>query len=314
MLLLTQRRAEPVRFRSADLLGGASKVVPAGTLVRLPAVPNSLDFSGYNTLSLAATIAGLSGGDSFVLAADTVDPESATGAVLASSLGRLNAITTTANGSKAATVSLRPRVLTPSSDVTPVDTQWGRYGSSGGGPPPFATTWQCVNTKDDFTSFIARNANPDGTYTYKFGLTGVIAGTSFPIAFRATRLFAVPMGDHVFLTFSVVTDTGAKYDSPEFNCTVFTDSWVNYSTTVNIAQATGIAPHNSLWITARVPTPVGVDVWCAITYMALNLSDFAAPSGNPGIFPFMSNALVLDATACAHDVTVSGLVAELTNA
>jgi hypothetical protein len=93
-----------VAFRNFNLLGGTTLVVGAGTTARVPAAPTTLDFSGYNTLSLKVHVAGLSGADVFVVALDTVDPE--TGNLIPAALGRTTLLTITTNGDFATTLTL----------------------------------------------------------------------------------------------------------------------------------------------------------------------------------------------------------------
>jgi hypothetical protein len=145
-------------FRSLDLLGGASLVVPAGTTVRVPAA-GSLDFAGFNTLSVFATVAGFAAGDALKLRLNTLDPESAVGDPIGSSLGARDLITVTGNGDYAQVFNLRDFLLTPArqhlrprADVT-IGFGWdGWAGASVPFPNVYTTIDEASPNDSDYVS------------------------------------------------------------------------------------------------------------------------------------------------------------------
>lgn len=344
-------------YRSADLLGGASKVVPAGTVVRLPAAPNSLDWSGFNTLSLKATVAGLAGADSLVIAADTLDPESAAGALLAGSLGRSTVITATSNGNKAGTLWLRNVLggsmapLVPAQTLLPVAKLWqGGWGVAGAGGDQSVA----CQTNDGNTSFIQGSDTTPGIAS-SLGMAlpldpGVYTGWTLNVV--ATKLSG--SGSHPVIGVDCLLGERISYSTPGTGGGVFGGSasaiflgwlgrassipggnyvlptpvgpldyaWTTYSFALTSAQAqaiVAIASNHYLIFQPMTRSNTGdpgvADTYPNITQVYIS-APASGPSGPPGLteeaIPFYRNALVLDATGSAHDVTVTSLLAELT--
>src|ERR1700675_4949727 len=112
-------------FPQGAILGAPSLVIPHGTIVRTPTSPGTLNFDGYNTLSLKMALAGLGGGNTLNIYVAAVDPESPTGDPVAAGLSQVLAIAATSNGNKAATVNLvkllssgmAPQFSRPSADL-----------------------------------------------------------------------------------------------------------------------------------------------------------------------------------------------------
>lgn len=112
MQTIDQQRAQGTgRFISSTrLLGGAAPVsIPAGTTVRMPLALPTLDFAGFNSLSVFATIADFAAGDALKVRVNTLDPESAAADPVGGAGGVIAAkdlITVTANGDFAGTLHL----------------------------------------------------------------------------------------------------------------------------------------------------------------------------------------------------------------
>lgn len=311
MLTRKQRSRRPTRFRSADVLGGSQVVVTAGTVMRLPAAPGALTFEGYNTLSLGATLAGLSGGDVVSIAVDTVDPQSAAVGVLGSSLGRSNVITATGNGAAAGTLYL-PNVLTgtigrPISDVS---NQLAPVGA--------ADNFECVNEAvADGSKYVVYNQFPNDILLEFYGGTpftpsGVARGYKLVVVsgkfggdaasrvwqhdIRIQKPDGTALTSTVLYAWNLIANGVNEYYRAEF--------------TLLDAECAAIAA-NAAAYQFRVSTRYGgfgiPDSECRIdqVYMQVNAL-------NPFVTPFARNVLLIDASASAHDVTVSALLAELT--
>lgn len=343
-----RRRRRPVTFRSDSLLGGASLVVPHGTAVRLPAAPASLVFAGYNALAARVHVAGLGGGDEFRVDVDTLDMESRTGAAVPADLGRRTVITADADGDWSGTLDL-PTVLAGSGALWTAATvealgfsaqmYWGNSTNpSSLGPPcnagavsdpcnpvaPFSTDlnwWHQIAPEDDGT-WLTAGGFPGLRYS-RWGLSLVVDAsvTLWHLRFAARKVVgAFGNGDTSLLQFGLTrADAVIQYQNVSdallphgpagtpfqvFDYTLdFTvpfggDTHVNTALMNNITGGVGL------------PAGTGVDVaWWEF------FPEGAAPSGSgltDGLFPFHRNMVVLDATDCASDITVSHLLTELT--
>jgi len=107
----------PVMFIGARKLQ-LPVAVTNGTTETIPGPADPfLDFQGYNTLSVFATITALPGGNTLTAVLVTMDPE--TGAALASDLGDATLLTMAANDDYAATLYLPTYYATLSGLVLP---------------------------------------------------------------------------------------------------------------------------------------------------------------------------------------------------
>lgn len=185
--------------------------------------------AGLETLTLSSTEADAKGliyfGEDHVTTAynetdglfgvGTVDPQA-----------RVHAVSTAGGGG----------VLQASSDVSA--TGVGGNSGAGGDPNPYATLWQCIQTADDYGSYIDSDGSSGGG-TVVFGLTGTpsAAYSSWTVSFRARRLFGIAIPAGSTIQFRIHLDNGKSYLSDHFDITVLGDSWQNYTHEIAIIGA-----------------------------------------------------------------------------
>lgn len=297
------------------MLGGATLVVPAGTVVRKPTAPGSLDFMGYNALSVKATVAGLGGADRLTIGIDTLDPESAAGAVLAGSLGRVDIVTAAANGNVAGMIHLPDSLQgvifgRPNSDVS---VQFGRFGA--------ATNYQCVNqvVSDGGTTYVAYNSFPNAALLDNYG------GTAFNFTgpktgFKLRIVQGKFLGDAATRTWEgrlrIENTVGAAITANHDYVSGGIDAYETRTFTlvdadcVAVAAAAAGAGYRFINIMGYGGGGIPTSEWrCTQLELQVGQNGLSALAT-----PFYRNTLVLDASGSAVDVTVSALLLELTNA
>lgn len=320
-----RRIASAVSFRSADLLGGPSLVVPAGQIVRLPTAPRSLAFQGFNTLSFKMAVAGLGGGDALVAKIDTLDPESPAGGAIPSGKGQATILTATGNGDWADTFYLKKLLASaglvslPISSTATGTPAWGVVGAP--------TIWQALADESDAT-YAHWTPSLTGLLTLGMQPPTIPAPTNFSNFRIEATLRAANSNcpfDHVFqlsmsqighpgfvqaLTWKAPGYCGGAYPRDQGLMTNVFAPYI-YTLTPAEAQDMGFGPGAG----AMSMTLVG-DGQGAANGIDVARVRFIIPGGGVSsqALLFTRNMIVLDNTGSASDATVSNVLAELTNA
>jgi hypothetical protein len=324
---------QPRYLSNATLLGGVPRVVPAGTAVRIPALGSSLDFAGFNVCSLLATLAGLSGGDSFKVHIDVANPTIANAPVLTSNVGRQTVITATTNGSKGGTCDLEA-VLGgyPALTFLPIAGLW----QGGGWGCNVADMSVAMQTNDGATSLIQGSTS----VPLQSGATICIAHNNLVVPQPSNEgwkiyVVATKFGTGTPLNVDIYLALSGTFVAGAFNPGgPLARAFVG---TAGLAPgAYDLGPFTNAWTVREWPLDAAVvaaiRAQIGTQYLLLqfqNLQGGNSPGNTPNFTQaylyvpgaagvsetpttFFRNVLTLDATACTHDVTVSSLEAVLT--
>jgi hypothetical protein len=334
MLALAQRRARPVAFRSATILGGSSLVVGAGALAQGPAAPASLDFRGYNTLSLKATLAGLSGADSFVCKLGCLDPESAAGALLPSSVAASTILTAGAAGDFAGIITL-PHVIGagPNFVLATADNTDGGWVNQVGSPVDLYKTISTIGDSATYARFAIGASGNLAIFDCTAGFTspGTTSGFELHVTARFNAITDIRNAKVIFhwaknsggdVIQKSIGTTASTPSIPIVNDGAFHDYTYNL-TAGDITTAGGLAAIFAsqffrLQMDFSGVTTGGGSIDVADFYVRIPPGG-TGPGGGGGsggslILPFFRNALIFDNSASAHATTISAVRAELTNA
>lgn len=311
---LVRRRivtSRPTMFTSRFLLQGtAPLVIPAGTTVRVSGPRPSLDFQGYNTLSVWASIADFDVGDALTLRVNTVDPESNVAALIPSDLGMRELITVLGNGEVAQVLNLidfysgagnQPLLL--QNDIA--DGGWG--GQNGAVFPNLYTNLNNPNPTD--ADYIKLLSGQGGVYIGEFS-PAVDPGILGPFSLQFRGRDTSSGGTHkIGVTISDAANNTLWNGTNAQNWPATNFSTLTYVVTF------GMAP--SSWTGLRIGIGGGLNIPPSDGEQQVSLAELIVGGGTPPgqllAIPFYRNVFEWKNTG-ATDVTVTSMAAELTNA
>lgn len=306
-LVRARRFARHVVFGPDRLLGGSSLVIPAGQTVRLPGAGAPLDFSGFNTLSVWALISGFGGGDALALRLNTVDPESPTLAVLGSDLGAMDLLTVTADGEVALTTNLISRYGSQSLTLE-VDGAAGGWGGQNGAVFPNLYTNVAKAAVDD-SSYLKLGSGQAGVYVGRFQ-PARDPGSLGPFALRLRAQDTSTGGTHkvgVTITDALNTTLWNGTNAQNFPAGGFAP--LDYAVTFGSPPSSWTGLNLAIGGGLNIPPVDGEQ------QVSLARFDLGAGGGLAALtsIPFFLNVFEW-VNSGAGDVSVSAMVAELTNA
>lgn len=309
---------------SDRLLGGTSLVVPAGTTVVVPGT--ALEWQGFNTASLKAHVAGLAGGDTFKVYAAVIDPEDPALPVLQGFPLPTLLEASGADGDYAGTLNLPgffggsgTQVLRPYLASTN-SIAWGHPGQAdfvdgyNNFPPGTNRFTRGLGAGGILAAALKMSDLTDPGIDTDFFLYITMLSTMNDATSRLELHSSVP--GHANLTDFFFGNPGYVGVLPPTSGGVVTGSFVEYVMPFDASEAA----HINFVADMQFVIEYGGVVFSGSpnpTWDVTNLR-FECPGvgggggGADAMIPFYYNKLVLDATACAGDITLSHALLELT--